>query len=174
MWNAPNGGTAQGVEAMKLSSYVSIGTLANNAPKQQLGVSWTPLPNGSSSFLSIGGWYNCMPVGAAQPDAGFHLIEYLTTGPALQQIFDGIGWLAYNHNIAQTLKTDHAPNIRFALSAPAQAKRLLEPIILPVPTTILTNGVSDVIAGKVAPATMLQQATQQLQAALDQAAKSAS
>jgi multiple sugar transport system substrate-binding protein len=168
-WNSPQAGMAQGAESMKVSSYVSTGTLANNAPNQRIGIGWAPAEK-PRQFIQLGGaWTVTLPTGAKQPDAGFRFMEYLTTAEANQLILDHIGWIGYNKEVAEKLNIEKVPNMRFVLDAPRKAKEVHAPIILPVGTGAVNTGLQRVIAGELSAREMLQGAQREIQAELDEA-----
>lgn len=168
-WNAPQAGMAQGAESMKVSSYVSAGTLARNAPQQPIAIGWAPAHRPRTFITLGGGWRVSLVSGAAQPEAGFRFMEWLTTLEANQRILDEIGWLGYNKAVAAGLRIDRVPTLRFVLEAPRLAQQVLAPVILPVETDAISAGVQRVLAGQRGAREMLQEATHQLQTALDEA-----
>jgi len=171
-WNAAKGGTAQGVEAMKISSSVSVGTLAHNAPGVPIGTGWAPPAQEGRTFVTLGGGGNrsvCLPVGAARPDAAFIFMRYLATPAASQVVFDEIGWLNYNTVVAQQLNISQVPSMHFILEAAQKAQTVVTTPILPIDTSSVAKGVAAVIAGQQSAQDMLTQVTRQLQGALDQA-----
>lgn len=168
-WNGPNAGMAQGAESMKVSSYVSTGTLANNAPNQRIAIGWAPAVT-PRQFTQLGGaWTVTLPVGALHPEAAFRFMEYLTTPEANQLILDHIGWIGYNKEVAQKLDIGKVPNLRFVLDAPSAAKEVTAPVILPVPTDAVGTGMQRVIEGQISAREMLQEAQRLIQAELDEA-----
>jgi multiple sugar transport system substrate-binding protein len=168
-WNAPQAGMAQGAESMKVSSYVSAGTLARNAPQQPIAIGWAPAHRPRTFVTLGGGWRVSLVSGAAQPEASFRFMEWLTTPEANQRILDEIGWIGYNKAVATGLRIDRVPNLRFVLDAPRLAQQVLAPVILPVETEAVNAGVQRVLAGQQGAREMLQEATHQLQTALDEA-----
>lgn len=172
-WNAPDAGMAQGAESMKVSSYVSAGTLANNAPDQRIAIGWAPPQKRGATFVEVGnGWNVSLATGAAQGDAGFRFMEWLTTPRASQLLLDNIGWIAFNKEVAEKLNVEKYPTLRIALDAPAKAKQISAPTFLPIDTGPVTAGINDVITGKLSAKEMLQQVTQQLQNDLDNVLRS--
>lgn len=168
-WNAPHGASAQGAESMKVSGYVSAGVLAKNAPDLKLGIGWAPGEKAQKVVQLGGSWTVTMPAGAPQPEAGFRYMEFLTTPEANQLIQDIIGWVGYNKEVAQKLKIETGSNMQFALDAPTKAEKVLAPVVLPIATAPVGQGLQKVIAGDLAAREMLQQAQQQLQTELDEA-----
>jgi maltose-binding protein MalE len=160
---------------MKVSSYVSTGTLANNAPDVPLGIGWAPpAPAHQRTFVRVGGaWCDCLAAGAPQPDAAFRFMEYVTTAAANQIILDQIGWIGYNKEVAQQLDVERVPNLRFVLDAPQKAQKVLAPVILPFESTADGDGMERVIAGQQSAREMLQQVTHELQVELDEALRTA-
>jgi ABC-type glycerol-3-phosphate transport system substrate-binding protein len=169
-FNSPNAGMPQGVESFKISSGVSVGTLALNAPQVRVGIGWAPAAERGKSVVQLGnGHYMCLAKGAPQPEAAWRFLEFLTTAPAGQLMFDRIGWISYNKEVAQALDTRRAPNARFALDAPTKAQQVLAAVVLPVETTMVADGMQRVLRGEQSAREMLQQATKELQTALDDA-----
>jgi multiple sugar transport system substrate-binding protein len=161
------------VESLKLSSGVSVGTLALNAPQLRVSIGWAPAAERGKSVIQLGnGHYMCLAKGAPQPEAAWRFLEFLTTAPAGQLMFDRIGWISYNKEVAQALDTRRAPNARFALDAPAKAQQVLAAVVLPVETTMVADGLQRVLRGEQSAREMLQQATKELQTALDDALRS--
>jgi ABC-type glycerol-3-phosphate transport system substrate-binding protein len=99
-------------------------------------------------------------------------MEFLTTPEANQLIQDIIGWVGYNKDVAQQLKVDPASNMPFVLEAPGKAERVLAPVVLPVGTGVVDQGLEQVVRGEQSAREMLQQAQQQLQTDLDEALRS--
>ncbi len=171
LWNAANGASAQGAESMKVSSYVSAGVLFKNAPALKLGIGWAPGEKAQKVIQLGGAWTVSMPTGAPQPDAAFRYMEYLTTPEANQLIQDSIGWVGYNKDVAQKLKVDPASNMPFVMEAPAKADKVLAPVVLPIGSGPVNEGLQKVIAGETSAREMLSQAQQRMQAALDEASR---
>lgn len=147
------------------------GVLATNAPTQYIGVGWMPASS-NKTFVVLGDGHDvCLVAGAPQPDATFGFMRYLTTPEANQIIFDSVGWVGFNKNVAAQTDVTHLPNMRFVLDAPAKVQRLLAPVVLPIDTTPVDDGVQQVIDQHQSTSDMLKQASQQLQAQLDQALK---
>jgi multiple sugar transport system substrate-binding protein len=169
-FNAPNAGMPQGVESMKVSSGVSTGTLANNAPSVRVGVGWVPMLS-RRTYVSVGGGhFNCLASGAKEPDAGWRFVEWLTTPAANQLMLDKIGWIAYNRELATTLDLRRVPNLRFVLDAPSKAQQVGAPVTLPIETVAVAQGVQRVVRGEQGAREMLGEATKSLQTDLDQVA----
>ncbi|MDQ3703353.1 MAG: extracellular solute-binding protein [Chloroflexota bacterium] len=173
-FNAPAAGMPQGVESIKISSGVSVGTLALNAPAVPVGIGWAPAPARPRTFITLGGGhYMAVARGAPQPDAAWRFLEYLTSGAAGQQMFDRIGWISYNKEVARTVDVRRVPNARFAFDAPAKAQQVLAPVVLPVEAAVVGQGVQRVLRGEQSAREMLQQAGRELQGALDEARRGA-
>jgi ABC-type glycerol-3-phosphate transport system substrate-binding protein len=167
-FNAPTAGMPQGVESMKISSGVSTGTLANNAPTIRVGVGWVPTQS-RRSYVSVGGGhFNCMATGAPQPDAGWRFMEWLTTPAANQLMLEKVGWIAYNKELASKLDLRRVPNLRFVLDAPSKAQQVRAPVVLPIETAAVGQGVQRVVRGEQSPREMLAEVMKTLQAELDQ------
>ncbi|MGH2371489.1 MAG: extracellular solute-binding protein, partial [Chloroflexota bacterium] len=165
-WNSAKSGFAQDVASMKVSSYTSAGVLAKNAPDLRLGIGWAPpTPAKQRTFVRVGGsWCICLAAGAPAADAAFRFIEYVTTPPAAQIILDHIGWIDYNKEVAEQLNVEQVPNLRFVLDAPKKAQKLLAPVVLPIETTAVNDGLDRVLAGQQSARDMLQQVERELQA----------
>jgi multiple sugar transport system substrate-binding protein len=168
-YNGPNAGMPQGVESMKVSSGVSTGTLANNAPQVRVGVGWAPAEK-ARKLISVGnGHFNCLSQGAAQSDAAWRFVEWLTTPAANQLMLDSIGWIAYNKDLGKSLNMTKVPNLRFVLDAPSKAEQVRAPVVLPIPTTAIEDGVKRVINGQQGTREMLAEVQRTLQSDLDEA-----
>ncbi len=171
-WNAPNGASAQGAESMKVSGYVSAGVLFRNAPHLKLGIGWAPGEKAQKVVQLGGAWTVTLPAGAPRPDAAWRYMEFLTTPDANQLIQDIIGWVGYNRDVAQKLKVDPASNMPFVMEAPAKAERVAAPVVLPIGTGAVGQGLQRVIKGEQSAREMLQQAQQQVQSELDETFRS--
>jgi ABC-type glycerol-3-phosphate transport system substrate-binding protein len=168
-YNSPNAAMPSGVESMKVSSGVSAGTLANNAPQVRVGIGWAPAEQ-ARRFISVGGGhFNCLSTNAPHADAAWKFIEWLTSPRANQMMLDEIGWIAYNKELLKGLDLKRMPNLRFVLDAPAQAQQVLAPVVLPINTDVVGAGVQRVIRGEQAAREMLADVTRALQADLDDA-----
>lgn len=172
-WNGAQSGMAQGVEAMKVSTYVSAGTLANNAPAVPLSVGWAPTKAGKPYVTFGAGHYISVPGGAPQADAAHRFIEFVVSPAANQIIFDTIGWLGFNREVARSLNPGKVDNLQFILQAPAAAQRVRGESSLPISTAPVNEGVRAVAAGQVSARAMLQETSRRLQAELDEALRSA-
>src|SRR5262245_11502719 len=106
--------------------------------------------------------------GAPQPDAGWRTVEWLTTPTANQLMLVRIGWIASNKDPSASLALRRAPNLRFVLVAPGSAQQVRAPVVLPIETGAVGEGVQRVVRGVQAPRAMLADATKALQAELDQ------
>lgn len=168
-WNGAQSGMAQGMEAMKVSTYVSAGTLANNAPAVPVAVRWAPTKAGKP-YVTIGvGHYVSVPSGAPQADAVLRFVEFAVSPEANQIIFDTIGWLGFNREVAKSLKPGKVDNLRFILDVPAAAQRVRGEISLPISTAPVNEGLRAVAAGQVSARAMLQETGRRLQSELDEA-----
>jgi ABC-type glycerol-3-phosphate transport system substrate-binding protein len=168
-FNAAAAAMPSGVESMKVSSGVSTGTLANNAPAVRVGVGWTPAEK-ARKFISVGGGhFNSLSSGAPHADAAWKFVEWLTTPKANQMMMDSIGWIAYNKDLSKGLDLTRVPNMKFVLDAPAQAQQVLAPTNLPIATDAVGEGVQRVLKGQQGAREMLAEVTKTLQAALDDA-----
>src|SRR5436190_7962672 len=166
-FNSPTAGMPQGVESMKVSSGVSTGTLALNAAQVRVGVGWTPLEKARKYVEVGGGHFNVLATGAAHADQAWQFIAWLTTPVANQLMLASIGWIAYNKDLAKGLDVSHVPNMRFVLDAPTKADQVAAPIVLPISTAAMADGVQRVINGQQGPREMLADVQKQLQYDLD-------
>lgn len=172
-FNAATAAMPSGVEAMKVSSGVSTGTLANNAPQVRVGISWSPMEKPRKVISVGGGHFSCLSTGAPHADAAWTFIDWCTSAKANQMMMDEIGWIAYNKDLAKGLDLKRVPNMRFVLDAPAQAQQVLAPSNLPINTDAVGAGVQKVIKGEQAPREMLADVTKLLQTDLDDALRQA-
>jgi ABC-type glycerol-3-phosphate transport system substrate-binding protein len=168
-WNGPNAAMPQGVESMKVSSGVSTGTLANNAPAVRVGVGWAPTEKGRKLIAVGSGHFNCLSQGAPEAGAAWRFVEWLTTPPANQLMLDSVGWIAYNKDLSKALDLSKVPNLRFVLDAPARAEQVRAPVVLPITFGALDEGIRKVINGQQGTREMLAEAQRTLQGELDEA-----
>jgi ABC-type glycerol-3-phosphate transport system substrate-binding protein len=170
-FNSPNAGMPQGMESMKVSSGVSTGTLANNAPQIRVGIGWAPQEKARKTIQVGGGHFNCMSTGAPNADAAWRFVEWLTTPTANQLLMESVGWIAYNKDLGKSLDLKKFPNMRFVLDAPAKADQVTAPVVLPISLVPMEAGVQRVIKGQQGPREMLADVQKQLQNDLDEALK---
>jgi ABC-type glycerol-3-phosphate transport system substrate-binding protein len=170
-FNSPNAGMPQGMESMKVSSGVSTGTLANNAPQIRVGIGWAPAEKARKSIQVGGGHFNCLSTGAPSVEAAWQFVEWLTTPTANQLLMESVGWIAYNKELGKGLDLRKFPNMRFVLDSPAKADQVTAPVVLPISLVPMEAGVQRVIRGQQGPREMLADVQKQLQNDLDEALK---
>jgi ABC-type glycerol-3-phosphate transport system substrate-binding protein len=92
---SPTASFPAGVQAMIVNGPWQPGELARAAPDKNFKYSWSPTPTErkGTKLQATGGHYGSIPLGAAHPEEAFVFLEFCTTDPAQDIVFDQTGWL---------------------------------------------------------------------------------
>jgi len=92
---SPTASFPAGVQAMIVNGPWQPGELARSSPDNTFMYTWGPTPEGrrGTKFQATGGHYGSIPQGAKSPQEAFVFLEFCTTDPAQDIVFDQTGWL---------------------------------------------------------------------------------
>lgn len=129
---SPTAALPSGVEGANINGYWAPGELAKSAPDKKFVYTWVPSAQKGQKLQSTGGHYGMLPKGGPDPDLGFKFIEYLTTPPALDAIFNGTGWLGARKSYLSKVDTSKYAGLDFYVKSADQASPMWQVLVDPV------------------------------------------
>lgn len=127
-------GIVVGTDALYMDGYWVPGELTKLVPSKQYAYSWAPVSpvRNGIKMQSGGGHFAVLPKGSPHPDAAFALSEFLTTDPAQQIVYDGIGWIGARPSFLAKIDTTKYPGLDFYVTSATTAKEFLDPVACPI------------------------------------------
>jgi multiple sugar transport system substrate-binding protein len=129
---SPTAALPSGVEGANINGYWAPGELAKSAPDKKFVYGWVPTATKGTKLQSTGGHYGMLPKGGPNPDLGFQFIEFLTTPPALDAIFNGTGWLGARKSYLSKVDTSKYSGLDFYVKSADQATTMWQVLVDPV------------------------------------------
>jgi multiple sugar transport system substrate-binding protein len=121
-----------GVEGANINGYWAPGELAKSAPDKKFVYGWVPTAQKGVKLQSTGGHYGMLPKGGPNPDLGFKFIEFLTTKPALDAIFNGTGWLGARKSYLKDVDVSKYPGLDFFIKSADAATVMWQVLVDPI------------------------------------------
>lgn len=135
---SPTASFPAGAQAAILNGYWTPGELAHSAPDKRFRFTWPP--NSSErrgiKFQNVGGHPVVIPKGAQHPDEAFTLLEFLTTPPAMDIIFNTTGWLGPRISWLEQLNVSQYPGLEFYLESAINADELKPCPLCPISSIV--------------------------------------
>ncbi len=133
-WTGTKAGITVGTQAMQINGPWTPGELAHNAPDKRFAYTWIPVPavRKGKKLQSTGGHFANLPKGSPHPDAGFEFMEFLWSDPALDIIFEEIGWLTARKSYLSKVNVNRYRGLDFYVKSVTQADEMWEATVDPI------------------------------------------
>ena len=92
---SPTASFPAGVQGAILNGYWTPGELFGSSPDERFRFTWVPMPKDRKgiTFQNMRGEPTTIPKGAKRPEEAFQFLEFLTTPPSMDVIFNLTGWM---------------------------------------------------------------------------------
>ena len=102
---SPTASLPAGVQAMNINGFWAPGELAKSSPDNTFRYTWTPMPESRRGIKiqNLSDHSAGLPKGSPNPEAGFKMVEFLTTGEANDIVFEATGWFGARISWLETM-----------------------------------------------------------------------